>query len=206
MKLTQENTNFIDNYLKKNDVIYFDIRMEMLDHILSGIEREMTEKNIGFYDAFKIYMPVNKNEIFKMNKKSSFEVLKLFLKSLTNNYNAFVVFFTVIICFIFQENLIVLNSVFWVLMLLYFVISTSIYFFNARKRYYVLEKFGLILNAIYFINIFINGFAEGFFGDFNGNIYTVSVILFLSFSFFIYYFKTIVKFNKSQKSISAKCN
>ncbi|WP_339834747.1 hypothetical protein [uncultured Flavobacterium sp.] len=206
MKPTQENINFIDNYLKKNNVIYFDIRMEMLDHILNGIEREMTEKNIGFYDAFKVYMPVNKNEIFKMNKKSSFEVLKLFLKSLTNNYNAFVVFFTVIICFIFQENLIVLNSVFWILMLLFFVISTSIYFFNARKRYYVLEKFGLILNAIYFINIFINGFAEGFFGDFKGNIYTVSVILFLSFSFFIYYFKTVVKFNKSQKSISAKWN
>lgn len=204
MKPTQENINFIDNYLKKNDVIYFDIRMEMLDHILSGIESEMTEKNIGFYDAFKIYMPVNKNEIFKMNKKSSFEVLKLFLKSLTNNYNAFVLFFTVIICFIFQENLIVLNSVFWILMLLYFVISTSIYFFNARKRYYVLEKFGLILNAIYIINIFINGFADGFFGDFKGNIYTVSVILFLSFSFFIFYFKTVVKFNKSQKSISAK--
>ncbi|WP_339887205.1 hypothetical protein [uncultured Flavobacterium sp.] len=201
MKPTQENINFIDNYLKKNDVIYFDIRMEMLDHILNGIEREMTEKSIGFYEAFKIYMPVNKNEIFKMNKKSSFEVLKLFLKSLTNSYNAFVVFFTVIICFIFQENLIVLNSVFWILMLLYFVISTSIYFFNARKRYYVLEKFGLILNAIYFINIFINGFAEGFFGSFKGNIYTVSVILFLSFSFFIFYFKTVVKFNKYQKSI-----
>ncbi|CAM3564186.1 hypothetical protein FLGE108171_03160 [Flavobacterium gelidilacus] len=204
MKLSKENINFIDNYLKKNEVIYFDIRMEMLDHILNGIEKEMTEKNIGFYEAFKIYMPVNKKEIFMMNKKSSFEALKLFIKSLKKRYNLIVAFFTAFVCFVFRDDLIALNSVFWILMLLYFVINTSIYFLNARKRYYILEKFGLILNAIYFINIFINGYADGFFGNFRGNIYTVSVIFFLSISFYVYYINTVVKFNKSQKSILAK--
>ena len=33
MKLTAENIKFIDNYLKNSEVIYYDIRMEMLDHV-----------------------------------------------------------------------------------------------------------------------------------------------------------------------------
>jgi hypothetical protein len=62
MKITKQNIQFIDNYLKRNNVIYYDIRMEMLDHILNGIENEIKEKNIEFYDAFKIYMHVPKRK------------------------------------------------------------------------------------------------------------------------------------------------
>ncbi len=201
MRLSQENIDFIDDYLKRNDVMYFDIRMEMLDHILNGIENEMTEKSIGFYDAFKNYMPKNKKEVFKMNEKSSFEALKLFSKSLLNRYSIIVALFTAIICFVFKNSLIVLNSIFWILMLLYLLFITIIYFLTSRKRYYILEKMGLIMNVIYFINLFINGFV---FAEFQGNIYTISIVLFLSTSFYVYYIKTVVKFNKSQKHLFIK--
>jgi hypothetical protein len=204
MKISKENIQFIDNYLKRNDVIYYDIRMEMLDHILNGIENEMKEKNIEFYDAFKIYMPVHKTEILKANKQSSKDATKVFLKSLTNHYNLLVATFTILLCSIFKENILALNFIFWILMLLYLIISTSIYFLNERKRYYVLEKFGLIMNTIYLINIIINGFADGFFGEFHGKIYTVGLVIFLSISFFIYYINTIIKFNKSNKMLLAK--
>ncbi|MFC4738447.1 hypothetical protein ACFO3U_00415 [Flavobacterium ponti] len=204
MKITKQNIQFIDNYLKRNNVIYYDIRMEMLDHILNGIENEMKEKNIGFYDAFKIYMPVHKAEILKANKQSLIDGTSPFLKSLTNSYNLFVAIFTILLCTIFKENIIALNSVFWILMLLYLIIRTLIYFINSRKRYFVLEKSGFILNFIYFINLILNGFGNSFFGEFHGKIYTVGLVIFLSISFFIYYINTIIKFNKSNKMLLAK--
>ncbi|WP_438964964.1 hypothetical protein [Flavobacterium sp.] len=204
MKITKQNIQFIDNYLKRNDVIYYDIRMEMLDHILNGIEQEMKENNIEFYDAFKIYMPVHKAEILKANKQSLIDTTRPFLNSLTNSYNLFVAIFTILLCTIFKENIIALNSVFWILMLLYLIIRTIIYFINSRKRYFILEKSGLIINFIYFINLILNGFGNSFFGEFHGKIYTVGLIIFLSISFFIYYINTIIKFNKSNKMLLAK--
>ena len=34
MKLTKDDIVFIDTYLKNNDVIYDDIRYEMIDHLV----------------------------------------------------------------------------------------------------------------------------------------------------------------------------
>ena len=65
MKLTTENIKFIDNYLKNSEVIYYDIRMEMLDHVATAVEQKMEAENLDFYDAFKNYMVVNKKEILK---------------------------------------------------------------------------------------------------------------------------------------------
>ena len=69
MKLSKENIQFIDNYLKNSEVIYYDIRMEMLDHVSSAIEQKMELEHLDFYDAFKSYMVVNKKEILKGNKE-----------------------------------------------------------------------------------------------------------------------------------------
>ena len=40
-KLTKENIQFIDNYLKNSDVIFDDIRMEMVDHVATAVEIEI---------------------------------------------------------------------------------------------------------------------------------------------------------------------
>lgn len=53
MRLSKENIQFIDNYLKNSGVSYFDIRMEMLDHVATAVEQKMTVENLDFYDAFK---------------------------------------------------------------------------------------------------------------------------------------------------------
>ena len=63
MKLTAKNIKFIDNYLKNSEVIYYDIRMEMLDHVATAVEQKIQAENLDFYDAFKSYMVVNKKEI-----------------------------------------------------------------------------------------------------------------------------------------------
>lgn len=40
MSLSSENIKFIDNYLKNSEVIYYDIRMEMLDHVATSVEKK----------------------------------------------------------------------------------------------------------------------------------------------------------------------
>ena len=48
MSLSSENIKFIDNYLKNSEVIYYDIRMEMLDHVATAVERKMQTENLDF--------------------------------------------------------------------------------------------------------------------------------------------------------------
>jgi len=90
MKLTKENIKFIDNYLKNSQVEYFDIRMEMVDHISSAIEEKMQIENLDFYETFKNYMLENKKELLIRNEKFmkwSFSNILPFFKILykTNN-------------------------------------------------------------------------------------------------------------------------
>lgn len=52
MKLTKEQIAQIDDYLIKNDVKYIDLHLEVLDHICSDVEHEMTENKVSFIEAF----------------------------------------------------------------------------------------------------------------------------------------------------------
>ena len=82
MKLTKENLQFIDTYLKNNQVIYIDIRYEMIDHIATAVEEKMEEESLDFYNAFKNYMVIHKKPILKNNKNRysySWESIKQFL-------------------------------------------------------------------------------------------------------------------------------
>ncbi|WP_329806792.1 hypothetical protein [Flavobacterium facile] len=76
MKLTKENIQFIDNYLKNSQVIYYDIRMEMLDHVATAVEQKMEVENLDFYDAFKNYMVINKTELLKLNKEEGLHFIE----------------------------------------------------------------------------------------------------------------------------------
>lgn len=52
MKLNKEQLLEIESYLTNKDVEYIDLHLEVLDHISSDIENEITENNISFKDAF----------------------------------------------------------------------------------------------------------------------------------------------------------
>jgi len=52
MKLTEEQINFIEDYLIKNKVKYWDVRIELLDHVASDVEERM-QNGLGFEDALK---------------------------------------------------------------------------------------------------------------------------------------------------------
>lgn len=51
MKLTKEEIKFIDDYLIKNEVKYWDVRLELLDHIVSAVEDKMANDGISFNEA-----------------------------------------------------------------------------------------------------------------------------------------------------------
>ncbi|MEM6515838.1 MAG: hypothetical protein AAF688_06610 [Bacteroidota bacterium] len=68
--LSTEEIQFIDTYLENSDIVYADIRMEMIDHIASDLEERLTEsKTLTFYEVFKDYMVENKARFLKGNKQ-----------------------------------------------------------------------------------------------------------------------------------------
>ena len=52
IKLTKKQLQQIEAYLIKNDIEYIDLHLEVLDHISSDIENEMTINNSSFKEAF----------------------------------------------------------------------------------------------------------------------------------------------------------
>ena len=51
MKLTKEEIQFIDEYLIKNEVKFWDVRVELLDHIVSAVEDKINNKGVSFNEA-----------------------------------------------------------------------------------------------------------------------------------------------------------
>ena len=52
VKLTREQLQKIEVYLINNDVEYIDLHLEVLDHISTDIEHEMSKNNTSFEGAF----------------------------------------------------------------------------------------------------------------------------------------------------------
>jgi len=50
-KLIKEEIQFIENYLIKNGVKYWDVRLELLDHIVSAVEDKIEKERISFNEA-----------------------------------------------------------------------------------------------------------------------------------------------------------
>ena len=84
-KLTKENIQFIDTYLLNSEVIYKDIRVEMIDHVATAIEVKMKAENEDFYDTFKIFMVENKAFLKDQNTNCEKRSLKIFWNSFFKN-------------------------------------------------------------------------------------------------------------------------
>lgn len=51
MKLTKSEIQYIDKYLIKNEVKFWDVRIELLDHIVSAVEDKIHNEGISFNEA-----------------------------------------------------------------------------------------------------------------------------------------------------------
>ena len=65
MALTLENIRQIDNYLSSLGISYYDIRLEMTDHIACDLRAE--ERNFDM--AFRAYCERHKKELIRLNAK-----------------------------------------------------------------------------------------------------------------------------------------
>lgn len=63
MKLTQEEIQYIDDYLRKSGVQFWDVRLEILDHVATGVEEKMTHESMSFEEALEAITISFGNEI-----------------------------------------------------------------------------------------------------------------------------------------------
>jgi len=201
MKLTNEQIQFIDKFLQRNDVVFVDIRQEMLDHIALALEEKMEVENQDFYDAFKDYMEQHKKEILRNNKTirgSYLDAIRKFSLFLLKPY--MLVFGGVLFLFFKDINF---NSYFKdisfyhsiTLIILAIALFQFVYFYiYLKKRFYSIEKNGCVLPIIYIANSLI----LTYFSRENVKGYTFSIIIFLLFGYVVFFIKEIIKFNKHQ--------
>lgn len=199
MKLTSENIKFIDNYLKNSEVIYYDIRMEMLDHIATAIEQKMKVEHLEFYDVFKSYMLLNKKEILKGNKEEGLhfkEPLKKFGIFVTQPFQFFLALIIYLIVYVFTINFGLKNSnnYFFISVLIAYVVFGICHFFiYRRKKYYYIDKNFSILFVLYQAgNLFYREVQESL----TGFIIFNSIIVFVFIAFLRFYYQEMRNFKK----------
>jgi hypothetical protein len=203
MKLTTDNIQFIDNYLKNSEVIYYDIRMEMLDHVATAVEQKMEVENIDFYDAFKSYMVLNKKEILKGNKFWS-----IYSKDTILNFLKFLIHPLMILIsvsfYFFYKNVEFSNyfSESFTIRNLFFVFMIILAFFQLiyfrlilKQRFFVLEKLGGLLMIIYYLQMFFLNQRN----DETPSVFTITIFSYLLMAYLIYFTKQVYKFNIYKK-------
>ena len=203
MKLNQENIQFIDNYLKNSEVIYYDIRMEMLDHVATAVEQKMEVENIDFYDAFKSYMVLIKKEILKGNKFWSIyskDTILSFLKFLLHP----IMFLIGVFFVLFYKNVEVSNyfSDSFTIKNLFFVFMIILAFFQLiyfrlilKQRFFVLEKLGGLLTVIYYVQMFFMNQNKSE----TPSVFTLTLFSYILTGYVLYFAKEVYKFNAYKK-------
>mgnify|MGYP006182872301 FL=1 len=200
MRLTAENIEFIDNYLKNSEVIYYDIRMEMLDHVATAVEQKMEAENLDFYDAFKNYMVVNKKGLMQQNEKTkrfNFGFILPFLNYCLKPQNL-LVFATCHLLFflaIQQFTILFIARIFISVIfsgMLAWIFFNFIYFgFSQSKRFYAIEKNGVILFVAYYpFQFLLSGIITG-----DKDISTISGLI---VTFFLSWFLVFVFYNRDE--------
>lgn len=203
MSLSKENIQFIDNYLKNNEVIYYDIRMEMLDHVASAVEQKMETENLDFYDAFKSYMVLNKKEILKGNRIWSIyskDTIFNFLKFLANPFMIligilFYIFFKKIEVTNYFNDSFSINNLFLLSILFVALFQVFYFYIYLKERFYIIEKIGGILALLNYAQIF---FFNGLDKEAPSNI-VMSIFFYLLFAYIAYFTNEVLKFNKKKK-------
>ena len=202
MSLSSENIKFIDNYLKNSEVIYYDIRMEMLDHVATAVEQKMQAENIDFYDAFKSYMVVNKKEILKGNKEEGLhfkEPLKKFGLFAIQPFQLFLAFITFLIVYFFTQYFGIndFTKYIYVIIIFTYLIFGVLHFLWTWKRkfYYIDKNFSIIFLLYQLANPLHRIANEGF----TSYVIFNSIVLFVFFAFLRFYYLEMKSFKQKNQ-------
>ena len=128
MELSQENIQFIDNYLIKLKVKFVDVRLELIDHLASGFEASNKEEQLEDYlkskiDFIKDFEKKRQKTIHWSYQREMWRRLAMFFYK--PNYLPFTILFGIVVYWIqqLQPNktsiLVLINSLiiihFWAL-------------------------------------------------------------------------------------------
>ncbi|MCL5247352.1 hypothetical protein M4I21_16130 [Cellulophaga sp. 20_2_10] len=165
MNLTKEDIQFIDTYLKNSDIMFTDVRTEMVDHVATAVLDEMDSKNLTFYDAFKAYMVVHKKELLQCNKQFKKTTDKIVLKSLFKKFIAplnicvMVVSFFLLIQFFPLGDKKILKFIPFGFLIIAILIYYIVVLKKRKQRFSGIERAGCILILIFQVyNIIQNPF------------------------------------------------
>ena len=202
MSLSSENIKFIDNYLKNSEVIYYDIRMEMLDHVATAVELKMQVENLDFYDAFKSYMVVNKKEILKGNKEEG-----LYFKEPLKKFGLFSIqpiqillaigIFSIVYFFTQYFGINDFTKYIYVIIIAtYFVFLILHYLLTWKKKFYYIDKNFSIIFLLYQLANPLHRIAnEGF----TSYVIFNSIVLFVFFAFLRFYYLEMKSFKQKNQ-------
>lgn len=202
MQLTAENIKFIDNYLKNSEVIYYDIRMEMLDHVATAVEQKMEAENLDFYDAFKSYMVVNKREILKGNKEEGLyfkEPLKKFGLFVIQPFQIFLAISTFILVYFFAKTYglnVYSNYLYLLIIITYLIFGISHFLLTKNKKFYYIDRnFSIVFLLFQIANPLHRNTNENLveFVVFN------SIILFVFVAFLRFYYLEMKSFKQKNQ-------
>ena len=200
--LTSQNIKFIDNYLKNSEVIYYDIRMEMLDHVATAVEKKMQAENLDFYDAFKSYMVVNKKEILKGNKEEG-----LYFKEPLKKFGLFSIqpiqillaigIFSIVYFFTQYFGINDFTKYIYVIIIAtYFVFLILHYLLTWKKKFYYIDKNFSIIFLLYQLANPLHRIAnEGF----TSYVVFNSIVLFVFFAFLRFYYLEMKSFKQKNQ-------
>lgn len=203
--LTKENIEFIDNYLDNSGVIYNDVRLEMVDHIATDIESQMSSGDRrSFYAIFKDYMVENKETILNNHKMfikaTDKRVIKTLFKQLFS-IKGWLFFIIIGLTLYFGLNQLEAQSFNDLVsnvqgsLLLGFVTIAVVVGIRRRIRYSALDRlwFIFIMSFCFGFNVFDFRYSTGFSGA-----YTCFYLIGKAFSLMLpfLFLMTAVKFKK----------
>lgn len=202
MKLTPQNIHFIDNYLKNSEVVYYDIRMEMLDHVSSALEQKMEQENLDFYDAFKSYMLVHKKEILKGNKEEGLhfkEPLKKFGLFIIKPLQLFLLLSILFLVYFSCKNFgfkDFAKYIYLFIIIAYLIFGIVHYFITWKKKFYYIDKnFSIIFILFQFANP-VHRIANESFPSY---VIFNSIIVFVFFAFLRFYYLEMKSFKQKNQ-------
>lgn len=158
-ELTKENIAFIDRYLENSNVVYADIRMEMVDHVASEIEAKMDQGDMRpFHDVFKEYMGVNKLRLLdNQNRTISRLTKQLAKKVLKKAFEIQSIFVGVLLMIVYSISIAIygIEISVWIHLILnlsLIMVSAIVYEFQRKKkkmlRFSGVERLGLIISIL----------------------------------------------------------
>lgn len=207
MHLSENHIKFIDQYLLKIGIEFYDVRLELIDHIASTFEQDEAYKNLPFSESIRLYHIQNKEFLYS-NRFYHFNALRMIWYNKADLLSIFkqilrpffwISFLSVF--FIVKNDFIRLNiglNAFDLLVVLFCVMFVTQFFFQKillKKRFKSVEIRSYFLTLIFMIfNPLIQLISHSFWSQVI-NLTAIAVILMYMLSSFPLYLNNYKKYN-----------